>query len=116
MLVRTNNNVRNVITELIELGFTEQKTVYSSFAPDTLFVNISNKTYTVVNSNGFIEASKTGKLAQYHYLSDGGELVTYVKEFVATEKKPDDTPLATQKPKRATRKKKTETKTEPTND
>ena len=115
MLVRTNNNVRNVIAELIDLGFTEENNDYNSFAPDTLFVNINNKTYTVVNSNGFIEASKTGKLAQYHHFKDGGELVTYVKEFVVTEKKPDDTPLATSKPKR-TRKTKTETKTEPTND
>ncbi len=109
-LVRTNNRVRDVMFGLAELGFSEVKNQYSDY-PDSIFVNISNKTYTVVNSNGFIEASKTGRLAQYHFFLDGNELLSYVKEFVVTE----PAPLATAKPKR-TRKKKTETKTEPTND
>ena len=116
MLVRTNNKIKDVTLGLLELGFTELKDVNSNYIPDTLFVSISDKTFTVVNSTGFIEASRNGKLSKYQNFADGGELLTYVKEFVVTEPKPEETPLAAPKPKRSTRKKKTETKKETTND
>ena len=79
-LFRTSNKIKQFELELIELGYTKSNEFNYESIMDTILVDSVNKTYSILDSNGFINANREGKLSMYYRFSSSDDLLKLLKQ------------------------------------
>ncbi len=117
------NFISLIVNEVQTRGFEELKDDEDKGFPDYVSVNLVDKTYTLYTPFGYMMAKNNKKLDGYKYYESGYDLFTHIVEYFEnqpssahTAEKGTEVVAETTAPKKTSRKKKTEAKTDTNND